>query len=473
MAGPGNILIKVGAEAGQAISELTRVNKSLGDTMTTSEKMGAGIKKAAVPAALALGALAVAGVGAAKAAAEDAAEQQKLTGVLERVTGASDAQIAATHDWIDAQALATGVADSELRPALEKIATATGDVTKAQGLMGSALDIAAASGKSVDAVSAAIAKGYTGQTAALEKLIPGLSEAAKESDNFGVIMDELASKTGGAAAESASTAAGQFKIFQLQMSELQEELGAALLPVIQALLPLLRNMAAFAAENTTAIKILIGIVAGLAAGVLVANAAMKVYAAGQVIVKAATAAWTAAQWLLNAALTANPIGIVIVAVAALGAALVIAYHKSETFRNIVNAAFAAVKNAAQAIVGPISSAMNALASGWDKVRDAAGGAAAAISGAISSVRGVIEGLISAVDRLLGAISRIKIPHIPDLNPFMAPATAGAGASGRSGSSRSSSSGITVNVYGAVDPEGTARTIRRILGDQDRRHGRRP
>ncbi len=43
MAGPGNILIKVGADAGQAVRELSSLNSSLGDTMSTHEKMSAGI----------------------------------------------------------------------------------------------------------------------------------------------------------------------------------------------------------------------------------------------------------------------------------------------------------------------------------------------------------------------------------------------------------------------------------------------
>ncbi|MDF2803055.1 MAG: minor tail protein, partial [Anaerocolumna sp.] len=55
---------------------------------------------------------------------------------------------------------------------------------------------------------------------------------------------------------------------------------------------------------------------------------------------------TAAQWLLNAAMAANPIGLVVIALAALGAGLVIAYNRSETFRNMVNGAFIAVKNTA-------------------------------------------------------------------------------------------------------------------------------
>lgn len=63
----------------------------------------------------------------------------------------------------------------------------------------------------------------------------------------------------------------------------------------------------------------------------------------------ATAAWTAAQWLLNAALSANPIGLIIVAVAGLVAGIIVAYRESETFRNIVQGALNAVKTAAEVV----------------------------------------------------------------------------------------------------------------------------
>lgn len=62
-----------------------------------------------------------------------------------------------------------------------------------------------------------------------------------------------------------------------------------------------------------------------------------------------TAPMTAAQWLLNAALTANPIGLVILAIVALVAALVLAYNKSSTFRAIINSLGATLKMAAQAV----------------------------------------------------------------------------------------------------------------------------
>lgn len=65
-------------------------------------------------------------------------------------------------------------------------------------------------------------------------------------------------------------------------------------------------------------------------------------AAKMKITAAATKAWTAAQWLLNVALSANPIGIVVAALVALGAILVVAWTRSERFRQIVTGAFSSV-----------------------------------------------------------------------------------------------------------------------------------
>jgi hypothetical protein len=498
VAGPGNILIKIGAEAGQALSELGKTDKALSSMQTSSEKMAGGLKKAALPAAAALTAIGVAAIGATKAAIEDQAAQEKLAGSLVRSTGATTDQIAAVEDWISAQGRATGVADDELRPALDKIAQATGDVEKAQKLAAAAMDISAATGKDLDTVSTAIAKGYTGQTAALSKLVPGLSEAAKSSKDFGVIMEELGQKTGGAMAESADTAAGKMKILSLQMSELQETLGAALLPIISAILPVLSKFGDLAAEHTGTIKALVAIVAILSAGILVANAAMKV-------ATVATQAWTAiqklataAQWLWNAAMTANPIGLIIIAIAALGAAFVIAYQKSETFRNIVNgalnavlaslrplvAAFNALKDAAAFAYnwiadhwkvalfafGPIGAAILLIVSNFETLRNVASSVFGAIQSAISSIAGAIESVVGAVERLIGALGRIHVPHIDLPGPLMAPSPAGASTHAGGSSSRSSAP-ITVNVYGAIDPEGTARAIRRVLSDHDRRLGR--
>ena len=87
---------------------------------------------------------------------------------------------------------------------------------------------------------------------------------------------------------------------------------------------------------------------------------------------AATKAATAGQWLLNAAMNANPIMIVVLAIAALVAGLIIAYNKSETFRNIVNKAFASIKvvagNVLNAVIGFFRAAWDLIKNIWQAVK---------------------------------------------------------------------------------------------------------
>jgi hypothetical protein len=69
---------------------------------------------------------------------------------------------------------------------------------------------------------------------------------------------------------------------------------------------------------------------------------MVAHAIASAAVRTATVAWTAVQWALNVAMSANPIGLVVLAIVALVAAVVIAYKRSDTFRAIVQAAFRGV-----------------------------------------------------------------------------------------------------------------------------------
>lgn len=86
---------------------------------------------------------------------------------------------------------------------------------------------------------------------------------------------------------------------------------------------------------------------GAAGATYAQGAALKVYAVVTKATMLATKAWAAVQWVLNAALTANPIGLIVVAIAALVAGIIIAYKRSETFRKIVDGALQAVGAAAK------------------------------------------------------------------------------------------------------------------------------
>ena len=94
---------------------------------------------------------------------------------------------------------------------------------------------------------------------------------------------------------------------------------------------------AWAKENQTTVAILAATLGGLTAGVAIYSATVKV-------VTAVTAAWNVVQKVLNGTLKANPIGIVVTALALLAAAAVIAYKKSDTFREIVDKAWAVIKS---------------------------------------------------------------------------------------------------------------------------------
>jgi len=177
--------------------------------------------------------LAVDGV---KAAIEDEAAQNRLANALKNVTGATEAQISAVEEQILKTSLATGVADDELRPALQRLATATGSVTKSQDLLTLALDISAATGKSVETVSNALGKAYEGNTTALSRLGIGLSSAEIKTLGLEGTVKELANTFGGSATVQANTFEGQIQRLRVGFDEAKESVGAALLPTLQRLL---------------------------------------------------------------------------------------------------------------------------------------------------------------------------------------------------------------------------------------------
>jgi hypothetical protein len=292
------------------------------------DKFAVGVEKASKTAAIALAGLAYAGFEFAKAAGEDEQAAAVLAKTLQNTTGATKTQIQATEAWITAQGKLLGITDDELRPALGKLVTATGDITKAQELAALAMDISTARGTGLEATSQALAKAYAGNFTALKKLIPGIDEAALKSGDWKTVQDALNKVVGGAAASAADTAAGQYKILTTQMQEVKEEIGAGLLPVMGTLIPLLITMAGFVQENSDAFVAIAGVISAFSAIILVTNFAIKAYAA-------ATALATAATWALNFAMRANPIGIVVTVLAALVTSLILAYKNSEAFRNII------------------------------------------------------------------------------------------------------------------------------------------
>lgn len=212
------------------------LNKADNDVMSFGDKVSDFGKKAGLAFAAA-GAAAVAYAGklaidGVKSAIADAAAQEKLALTLKNVTGATDAQIAATEDYITKTSLAFGVTDDDLRPSLERLARATGDVEKAQKLQTVAIDVAAGSGKSLEAVTNAMAKAAEGNTAALSKLGIGLTSAQLKTMSMDQITAKLASTFENQASTQADTFQGKLNRLTIAFDEGKETVGAFILDAI-------------------------------------------------------------------------------------------------------------------------------------------------------------------------------------------------------------------------------------------------
>jgi uncharacterized membrane protein YjjP (DUF1212 family) len=306
---------------------------------TVGEKAQFAIKKAAIPAAAALGGLAVALGDATRAAMEDQQEQAALALTLQNVTGAGAAQTAQVEKQISAMSRASGVADTEYRKALEALVRGTKDVGIAMNDMNLVMDISTATGMDSASVADALAKAYQGNFKALRSLSPEMSTMIKEGASLNEVMDVLGGTFGGATATSAETAAGKMKILKNSIGETKESIGAALLPVLEAVLPVLNKFAAWAQDNPKAF-LAIAAAIGLVAAAIVAT---------------------------NIAMALNPFALIAAGVALLVAALVVAYNKFDWFKTGVNAiingilgAFESVVNGAIMMVNGIIRAYNAI-----------------------------------------------------------------------------------------------------------------
>jgi hypothetical protein len=211
-----------------AVKDINKMEKKFGDFANkTAKTFGL--------AAIAAGAFAVkVGYDAVKAAMEDQKSQVLLANSLRNTVGATDAAIAATEEYITAMQAEFGIADDQLRPALANLAAVTGDVGKAQALLGTAMDISAAKGIDLDTASKLLSKAYGGNIGALKKLFPQISAATVKSKDFAAAMREISGETKGAAAAAANTFAGQMERIKLAFGEASESLGYKLLPQLKS-----------------------------------------------------------------------------------------------------------------------------------------------------------------------------------------------------------------------------------------------
>lgn len=227
----------ISANADQAIKAFDKTanaaEKQMGKATKSIDKVGANMTKFGAAGLAAAGTLGAGLFKLAQGAIDDQKAQALLAQQLKSTAGATNTQVAAVEDLIDKTARATGVVDDELRPAFATLVRATGDVTKAQDLLQTALNISAGSGKDLTTVTAALGKAATGNVGALQKLGIPIDANAKKAKNFNLILDGLNQTFAGAAATAADTYAGKLARTKVALSEAGEEIGTAFIPVIE------------------------------------------------------------------------------------------------------------------------------------------------------------------------------------------------------------------------------------------------
>ena len=202
------------------------------------KKAGLAFAAAGAAAVAYAGKLAIDGV---QSAIADAAAQEKLALTLKNVTGATEDQIEATEDYITKTSLAFGVTDDELRPSLERLARSTGNLRKAQELQTIAIDVAAGSGKSLEAVTNAMARAAEGNTASLGRLGIGLSKTELATMSMEQITAKLAQTFEGQASAKADTFQGKMDRLTIAFDEGKETVGAFILDAITPMVEVIVN----------------------------------------------------------------------------------------------------------------------------------------------------------------------------------------------------------------------------------------
>lgn len=361
---------------------------------TNSEKAAFAMKKAFLPATAALAGLGAGLVITAKAAAADQAAQAQLARQLQATTGATEKQIQANEDFISTLSMSAAVADDELRPALASLVRGTGDLASAQDALKTVLDVSAATGKGVQEVADAVSKAYAGNTKAIKQLSPELYSLIKDGASVDEVMQSLAKTFGGSASVAANSAQGQFKRLSIAMDETKEAIGAAILPLVTALLPALISFGKWAQNN-------VGFILGIATAIGAVAAGVVAFKVAMLAANAVTVVATALNWGLAASATAANTALTIgVGAAAIAAGLVVAAGAMAAFKRSTGSAVETIRP-----IGPQLSEINTQLGGTEKAAGGAGGAIDKMAEKIKKAREELANQFTAA--LDGATAKLE------------------------------------------------------------------
>jgi hypothetical protein len=462
------------ADFSKNINSAGTQSKTLGDQF---EDFGKRAALAFAAAAAAIGAYAAAAI---KNAAADEAAQRNLALTIENTTTATSKQIAGVEDYISKTSLAIGITDDQLRPAFGRLVRSTKDVEEAQKLLNLALDISSATGKPLETVANALGKAYDGNLTSLGKLGLGLDQSIIKSKDFDKVFQSLTGTFGGFAENEAQSTEKAFARIKIASDEVQEQIGTALLPLIQELTAfILADVVPVIQQFVNGLTGVGGLAEGLSEseqmgltwGKRIRNLIGTVVEFKDELIAVAA--------VIGTIFVVSKISAAVTATIALIKTLIAAYNVLKASAIVTGVATAFALNpllgvGAVALAAGVLSAANALAnSSAGETQFAVGGAPGAISGGGGSTSGSGGtgggttsggvgggGVSAAVASAVVATKAITGGFTDSQNAARLVAAGGGGFTDSQNAARLEAQAPTIylNVNGAIDKEGTARTI---------------
>jgi hypothetical protein len=434
------------------LADVASFTKDIGaagkSTQTLGDQASEFGKKAALAfaaAGAAIGAFAIASI---KAAAEDQASQKKLEETIRNTTNATASQIAGIDKYITKQSIATATTDDIIRPALSRLLRSTGDLTKAQELLTLSQEIAAATGKPLEAVTNAVAKSFDGSNTALTKLGVGIDAATLKTLSFDQTQKLLNKTFDGFIQNQSTTAAFKFQQLSIAINETKEQIGAALLPAVTTLTNyILTNVVPVVQSFVNGLTGQNGLAAGLTKSQMSAiEWGNKVRAIIDTVIEFKEVLIATAV-VIGTIFVVSKIAAGVVATIALINTLIKAYNLLKASAIVAGVASAFALNpllgvGATALAAGVLVGATALANKSNTPSASSGSSAGGFSGTMPNGQSFNTGVTSAANSAAAASKAAA-------STSGATRSTGAGASG---------STINLNVNGAIDPEGTARTI---------------
>lgn len=339
------------------LADVSNFNKELGGVQGKLKGFQNSLKQAGQVSSIALGGLAAAGFTAVKAAEEVAVANSRLNNILTSMGYPEATQ--RVQEYAQALEVTTAVDAEVIKATQAKLATFK-NLTATVDTAGGAFDRATVAALDMAAAGFGTAEGNAVQLGkALEDPIKGITALTKSGITFTeaekekiktmvesgdimsaqtMILAAIETQVGGTAE---ATATGSAKM-ALALGNVSEAIGTALLPFFTSLSEKVIEFTPFLEQNAEMFL-------KVGAAIVVVAAAVKTLQLGiaalSVVMKIATGITAA----FNLILALNPIGLIVLAVAALAAGFVLAYKKIKPFKDLVDDIYAAIKRVGSAI----------------------------------------------------------------------------------------------------------------------------